>query len=157
MEIIFEEEHSALPFKNLYAKNVLSKIVIQMIRKKTNSITLNTPLPIQQAIAIIADNFLQKLTLEDVAKKISFAPSYLGKIFKAQTGYTFNDYLNSLRLKHACGLLNSSEIPVKDIAFQSGYSSVEYFLYIFKKRMQMTPSEYRELFSQTTTDGAISK
>ena len=107
----------------------------------------SSPLPIQQVIAYIADNYLQKITLDDIARKYAFSAAYLGQLFKKQTGYTFNEYLNLLRLKHACNLLQNSPLAVKEIAYQSGYSSVEYFLHIFKKQLQMTPSEYRQLFT----------
>ena len=149
---LFAEQDSSLPFRDLYIKSILSEIILRMIRKTALQKTLSTPLPIQQVIAYIADNYLQKITLEDIAHKFAFSSNYLGKLFKTQTGYTFNEYLNLSRLKHACNLLQQTALPVKEISYQSGYSSVECFLYIFKKNLQMTPSEYRQLFQATAND-----
>ena len=48
------------------------------------------------------------------------------------------------RLKYACGLLCTSSLSVKQIAFESGYNSAEYFVYVFKQKLGVTPSEYRK-------------
>ena len=130
-------------FSKRIIQNIISEIVIAMIRKSTLSEMHTAPLPIQQAIAYLNEHFLEKISLEELAGQLSFSPNYLGYLFKAQIGCTFNDYLNTLRLKYACSLLLSSNISVKEIAYAAGYSSVEYFMYVFKKRMHMTPGEYR--------------
>ena len=67
----------------------------------------------------------------------------MGHLFKTEIGYTFHEHLNILRLKYACRLLWTSDMTVKEIAFASGYSSVEYFQYAFKKTMRITPNQYR--------------
>ena len=56
---------------------------------------------------------------------------------------SFNRYLAQTRLRFACGLLSSSDKPVKEIAFESGFGSVEYFLSTFRKYIGTTPSEWR--------------
>ena len=101
------------------------------------------PLPVYQAIAYLNEHFLDKISLAKLASQLSFSPNFPGHLFKTQIGCSFNDYLNTLRLKYACSLLLSSNIPVKEIAYSAGYSSVEYSMYVFKKRMHMTPGEYR--------------
>jgi len=115
-----------------------------MIRKSARKETYIAPLAVQKAIAYLNEHFLEKPSLAQLAEKLAFSPNYLGHLFKTQIGCTYNDYLNTLRLKYACGLLLSSKMSVKEIALFSGYSSVEYFMHIFKKRMNMTPVEYRK-------------
>ena len=114
-----------------------------MIRKSSADKIHVAPLPIQQAIAYMNEHFLEKITLEELAEQLSFSTNYLGQLFKNQIGCTFNEYLNTLRLKYACSLLVASDMPVKEVAYISGYSSVEYFMYVFRKKMGMTPGEYR--------------
>lgn len=147
LDTMLEMQNTTFVFRHLYIKNILSELILLMIKNSVQQNRTSTPLPIQQIIAYIADNYLQKITLEDIAQKFSYYPNYLGKLLKKQTGYNFNAYLNLLRLKHACNLLQNSKLPVKEVAFQSGYNSVEHFLYSFKKNLQMTPSEYKKLFS----------
>ena len=114
-----------------------------MIRLVSPDEAQPTPLPVQQAVAYINANFRSSLTLDELAEKLSFSPNYLGQLFKSQTGSTFNEYINTLRLKYACQLLAATDLSVKEVAFQSGYGSTEYFLYIFKKKTMITPGEYR--------------
>ena len=138
-----EETKNRRLFSRQIIENIISEIVIAMIRKSTVTQISAAPLPVQQAIAYLNEHFLEKITLEELACRLSFSPNYLGHLFTTQIGCTFNDYLNTLRLKYACSLLLSSAISVKEIAYISGYSSVEYFMYAFKKKMHMTPGEYR--------------
>ncbi len=133
-----------LPFQNLIIKNTISEIIIFMIRKSTTNKIYTTPQPIQQAIAYTNEHFLEKITLEELAEHLSFSTNYLGQLFKTQIGCTFHEYLNTLRLKYACSLLRSSHMPVKEIASISGYNSVEYFMYVFRKKIGMTPNAYRK-------------
>lgn len=140
-----EEADRKLPFQTLITKNIITEIVIAMIRKSTSNEIPAASLPIQQAIDYLNAHFLEKVTLDELAKQLSFSTNYLGMLFKNQMGCSFNQYVNTLRLKYACSLLLSSDMTVKEVAFASGYSSVEYFMYVFKRKMQMTPGEYRTL------------
>lgn len=138
-----EETENSRPFRHLMIKYILSEIVILMIRKSTAAERQVTPLPIQQAITWVNDHFLEKITLEDLAKHLSLSVNYVGQLFKNQMNCSFHEYLNILRLKYACNLLATSDLPVKEVAYTAGYRSTEYFLYVFKKTMGMTPSQYR--------------
>lgn len=140
---IDREAASDQPFRNLRIKHLAEEVIISLIRKSTISKDHVTPPPIRQAVAFLRANFRRELTLEGLAKELGFSPNYLGQLFKAETGSTFNEYLNSLRLKYACSLLTFSDLAVKEIAFAAGYNSVEYFLYQFKKNLRTTPSRYR--------------
>lgn len=149
VEKIYEKQNSTFHFRDLYIKSVLSELILLILEKVAPKRTIATPLPIQQIIAYIADHYLEKIALEDIAKEFSYYPNYIGKLLKKQTGYNFNEYLNLLRLKHACNLLQNSSLPIKEIAFQSGYHSVEYFSYSFKKFLHTSPKEYKQLYIQS--------
>ena len=56
---------------------------------------------------------------------------------------SFNQYLSTIRLRYACGLLESTLLPVKDVAAASGFASTEYFLFVFKQKMGITPGQFR--------------
>ena len=143
MKELLKESEEKHPFYALNIKSKINEIVISMIRKATSNEVISTPLPIQQAVTYISEHFLEQITLKELSNQLSFSTNYLGMLFKKQMNCTFNEYLNTLRLKYACNLLSSSDISVKEISYASGYSSVEYFMYAFKKKMLMTPIEYR--------------
>lgn len=143
LELIAEKE-APDTLRNIMIKNLINELMITMIRKCSPSQLEPAPLPIQQAVSYVNDHFYEKITLEKMANELSFSANYIGKLFKNQMKCSFNEYVNTLRLKHACTLLNSSDMSVKEIADASGYSSIEYFMYAFKKKMMMTPGEYRK-------------
>ena len=98
---------------------------------------------------------MDKITIQSIANKLHVTPQYLGKLFKESMNISLTDYLTNLRLKHACHMLIYSNTPVKEIAFESGYSSAEYFLYVFKKNIKTTPTEYRRI--NKDRDGRVIK
>ena len=143
LELIAEKE-APDTLRNIMIKNLINELMITMIRKCSPSQLEPAPLPIQQAVSYINEHFYEKITLEKMASELSFSANYIGKLFKNQMKCSFNEYVNTLRLKHACTLLNSSDMSIKEIADASGYSSIEYFMYAFKKKMMITPGEYRK-------------
>lgn len=144
MEELVKECNTKIPLQTVVIKNIINELVVAMIRACPQKEIQPAPLPIQQAVAFLNDHFLEKITLDVLAKQLSFSTNYLGMMFKKQMGCTFNEYVNTLRLKYACSLLRSSDMSIKEVADASGYSSIEYFMYAFKKKMLMTPGEYRK-------------
>ncbi len=145
LEHLEEESTNSDPFCRIQQKNILSQLFVQIIRKvRPNA---STPLPILEAISYINNNFYAPLTLKKLASHYGFSPNYFGHLFKTQIGQSFNDYLISVRLQYACRLLSCTSLTTKEIAFSSGFQSVEYFFYVFKHKKSMTPSEYRSNMS----------
>ncbi len=139
------EQTGDMPFSSLSASALLNGIVIEMVRKCGSRETATGKTPVQKAIYYIYENFREPLTLEVLAKKLSVSQNHLGVLIKKETGMSFCEYLSSVRLKYACDLLKNTNMTVKEIAFSSGYSSVEYFLYTFKQKLKTTPTKYRSL------------
>ncbi len=140
-----EESVSDKPFAKLSRASLLSKIIIEMIRKCGSKETTSKKTPVQKAIYYIYENFREPLSLERVSKELSISQNHLGSLIKKEIGMSFSEYLSSVRLKYACDLLKNTNMSVKEIAFSSGYGSVEYFLYAFKQKLKTTPSKYRSL------------
>ena len=83
------------------------------------------------------------LMLQSVAKEVHLSQSHLSTIFAQETGMTFTQYLNSLRIGKARELLETTELRSFQIAEAVGYNDAHYFSYMFKKNTGMTPGEYR--------------
>jgi len=145
---LIEESNNNLPFSNIIVSNIMSELIISLMRK--SDITKNsTGIPlIQEALGYINSHFKKDLSLSLLSEKLSVSSNYLGTLFKKHLGMSFNDYLNAVRLKYACSVLSIENLPLKEIALASGYNSVEYFLYIFKKNLSITPTEYRKQFQK---------
>ena len=103
---------------------------------------MNVP-SIRSAVAYMLEHFREDLSLTQVATAQGLTPNYFGNLFCEKMGISFREYLNKLRLRHACDLLSLTALSVSEIAHAAGYSSVEYFFNVFKKQLSVTPSQYR--------------
>ena len=88
-----------------------------------------------------------ELTQEMMARKLHFSAGYFGNMFKQVTGESFVVYLNRLRIAQAQEMLKNSYLKVYEIAEQTGFASVNYFIRVFKQHTQMSPNRYRMLYS----------
>ena len=97
---------------------------------------------------ILAENYIQHsfhhdIHLEDICDLHGLNTRYLGKLFLEQTGKTFREYLNSVRIRHAKQLLSETNVQIIEIALECGFNNVTYFNRIFKNSQSMSPREYR--------------
>ena len=104
---------------------------------------------IEHSIRYIQDNLTADLSLDALAKKFSFSPTYFHKLFKASTGRTLREYVEHQRITSACNLLVSTNMTLTEIAYTCGFSSQAYFSFVFKRHMDKTPKEYaKEIFKR---------
>ena len=87
-----------------------------------------------------------QLKLSDVARQVGTNRTYLSRFFNQEKQMTFYDYVNNLRVDHAVGLLQKSNLRLNVIAEQSGFNSISTFRRVFAAKQQCTPSEYRKRF-----------
>ena len=82
-----------------------------------------------------------------VAEEIGISESYLGKLFRKETGYTFVDYLTLTRMKKAVLLLRKDPLKIYVLAYLVGYYDAHYFSNPFKKITGKSPSAYKRELS----------
>lgn len=92
----------------------------------------------------IRNNYRKDLTQDFIASLFYLNRSYLSTVFRKKTGVKFIDYLNDVRIEAAEALLEKSDQKMSYIASSVGYDNVKYFFRIFKKRVGLTPEEYRQ-------------
>jgi len=85
----------------------------------------------------------EALTVNDIAKGLSYTSAYICTIFKKSTGITLNNYINIYRINMSKQLLDDVSLRISDIAEMVGFNSENYFSKVFKKIEGITPSEYR--------------
>lgn len=91
----------------------------------------------------LIQNFKNDINVNDCARHIGITTTSLCRFIKKQTNVTFSVYLNYLRINFAQKLIRNTELPMKEIAFQCGYTSVVYFNQKFKKLTGVSPGKYR--------------
>ena len=83
------------------------------------------------------------VTLQELSELFHYHPTYIGKAIKEETGKTFNELRQDLRLSRAADLLRHTDTPLQQVAMDLGYSDVSHFYRNFKSRYGMTPNQYR--------------
>ena len=109
-----------------------------MSRKETRSTGV-----IDRAKEYIMANYKKDISLDDVSKEVDISPYYFSKIFKEATGENFIEYLTNIRIEKAKELLNDTDMSMKEICVEVGYSNPNYFSRIFKKNVGVSPTEYK--------------
>ncbi|TBL81199.1 response regulator [Paenibacillus thalictri] len=97
-----------------------------------------------EAKLFIEQYLLQNVSLAAVADHVGVSPNYFSSLFKRETGSTFVEYVTDCKLKQAKEWLDDVGLPIYEIAERLGYHDRKYFREIFKRRVGVTPSEYRE-------------
>lgn len=89
------------------------------------------------------ENFRAQITLKHMAKLYFMNEKYIGKLFCRQMGVSFHQYVTDLRLDTAARLLRSTELPILEVALESGFQTVSYFNRTFFAKFATPPSAYR--------------
>ncbi|MBE7012245.1 MAG: AraC family transcriptional regulator [Ruminococcaceae bacterium] len=97
---------------------------------------------IEKAIDYMKQNFSSSVTLPEIASICNISPEHFSRIFKNETGFTFSEYLNFLRLKKAHGLLlHSRRDSVAKISSMCGFNDSNYFSIKFKQMYGISPKK----------------
>lgn len=96
-----------------------------------------------QAIHYIKLNYHKEISIKDAADDLYISESYLSRLFKLHTNYTFVEYLTCYRLKIALALLKDYKIKVYEVSEKVGYKDSKYFSVIFKKYVGVSPMEFK--------------
>jgi AraC-like DNA-binding protein len=97
-------------------------------------------------IHFIEQNFHDPdLSLISASETLKMSESYLRQVLKAETGQTFSDYLSHHRIEQSKKLLKERpDLNITEISISCGFSSLEYFVQVFRKQNNQTPSLFRQ-------------
>lgn len=110
---------------------------------KNNSFSGNCE-PIQKVSYFLYQNMKYKISLNDVSSYVNLNPTALCRMFKNKTHMTIFEFLNKIRLEHVCRLLLYSELPINQVAYESGFNNIAHFNRQFKITLKISPSDYRK-------------
>ncbi len=104
---------------------------------------------IKGVLAYINKNYMQNMTLCELAQKVNISQGYLSSVFKKEMGTCFSDYLLRVRINKSKELLVSTYLRLYEISESVGFSDYSYFSRAFKKITGVRPQKYRELWGYT--------
>lgn len=111
---------------------------------------------IQIMLSFIQKNYEKKITLEMLAAEAAISPRECLRCFRECIHKTPMEYLLDYRMEKAKKLLEMGELPVTLIAANTGFSSPAYFTKVFRERMGLPPSVYRQKLTTLSLEPIMS-
>lgn len=94
-------------------------------------------------------NSYRQLTVPEIAQHFHLNADYLTRQFKQVTGMTLKAYMNVVRLDTAKYLLLTTDLPIFQVSQRAFFNDTKYFARLFKKKTQLTPTQYRQAYTHT--------
>jgi AraC-like DNA-binding protein len=98
---------------------------------------------ISKVFQYVQQSFHEEISLGKAAGLVHLSDSAFCKFFKRASGKTFSDYVNEIRIGHACQLLLETDRSVRNIAIASGFESMTYFNRVFLRKKKLRPVQFR--------------
>ncbi len=103
---------------------------------------------IERAKTYLLENFSNDISLQELAQHCFVSPFHFTRLFKQVCMYSPFYFLQQIRLKHAETMIRTTELPIADICFRSGFNRLDYFSTTFARKYTVPPSRYKNLLSQ---------
>ena len=103
---------------------------------------------VERAKEYLLENFSTDISLQELARHCYVSPFHFTRLFKQVCTYSPFYFLQQIRLKHAETMIRTTELPIADICFRSGFNRLDYFSTTFAKKYTVPPSKYKSLVNQ---------
>lgn len=136
--------------RSISVKNLLD-IIHQLIH---NSIHAGMNRKPSELLMLSAKDYIDKnlsadFGVDEISAYLGISGSYFSMLFKQHFGETFLEYLTRQRMELAKSLLVMSDKSIAQISKMTGYIERRYFTRVFYKYTNMTPTEYRDKYSES--------
>lgn len=103
---------------------------------------------VRRAIDYTSNNYNAPLDLSRISKYLGINKCYFCNLFKKETGKTYSQFLNEIRVEKSKGLLANTNLSILEISLSIGYNNQNYYNMSFKKITGITPLKYRNYLSE---------
>lgn len=132
---------------DMYFKSLVSSILIDCIRETKSNETIELfnkfSAPIGKALQIVHSRFNENISLDEVAEAVELSPNYFSTKFHNEVNQTYQQYLLDKRLDAARKYLVATNCTVTDLCLFTGFNNYVNFSKAFKKKYNMSPTQYR--------------
>lgn len=143
-EMVDEYENEQLGSREIFRCH-LKEILILTLRMLVQPAKVYSDSIINEVINFVNKHYREPLTLQTFCDQKHYNLSYISRRFKQETGMTFREYVQKIRIEKSCELLAGSDMTVSEIAGAVGYDDIQFFHSVFKRLLHMTPKEYKKL------------
>ncbi len=146
---MFEEMLSADVFTDRILTGMLITLLVKLSRHWQAAVESVPVKNVDHEILTFLQENYSTITLEELAAHLHYTVPYCSRYIKKLFGCTFSQLLNRIRFQNADLLLKNSGLTVNQISKMLGYENPENFMRAFKKKYQMTPSQYRDFYAES--------
>ena len=113
-------------------------------RERTKQETAPASAQTRRVLDYLNTHFMEHVTLKDAAQEAGISEGHLCRLLKNETGETFVNILNKIRIQNALQLLKSGSYKVYEVADRVGFNNYAYFYQVFKKITGTSPTDYHQ-------------
>ncbi|MFW5856374.1 MAG: helix-turn-helix domain-containing protein [Planctomycetota bacterium] len=127
-------------------EHALSQWLVRMLDRIMDAIRLHRhqpTAPVGLALRYMREHLDRDIGRDDAAAACSLSPAHFSRLFRAETGRTFTDVLNQLRVNRARELLAGSDLSLVEVALACGFEGQSYFTKVFRRYVGVPPGRYR--------------
>ncbi|SDZ59234.1 GlxA family transcriptional regulator [Pseudomonas sp. NFIX28] len=103
--------------------------------------------PVTRVQNYVLEHLDEAFGIERMASLANMSARHFARVFAREVKMTPMEFLQSARIDRARHLLETSDLPLKTVAYKSGFGSVRHMRFLFGEKLGLTPSQYREQFS----------
>ena len=145
---MFNTYYDRVSFFELKLKSLISSLFFLLLDDGYLEIKAETPEGndvriVRRVVDYIAENYRENITLADLAELVNMSETGLSRLFRNITGMSCIDYVIEYRLSQAMTLLRGTDMPIIEVAYDTGFNNISYFNRTFKRHFNQTPSECR--------------
>lgn len=127
-----------------YRTSLLELAFLRLEQRVTPEICIETGdhTPAQKMIRYMETHF-STVTKEELSLIFAYSERQISRLIRAETGFTFREYLTDIRIRYICDMLRHTSVPAGEIILSSGYQNNNVFYALFREKVGMTPGQYR--------------
>ncbi len=141
LKLIFTEERKRLIGWRMIANGLLTEILGKCLRAGTG---YSDTTRLKNVLDFLHASYNLKISNAEIAARFGYHPNYLSGLFFKITGKSLHQYLISVRLSRAAEFLESTSLPIAQVAAMCGFDNSAKFSAMFKKEFGTTPMQFRK-------------
>ena len=143
-------------FSDEVQKGYIAAIFGQLLPLMTlDEIKMGDSRAVREVVNYCSQNYTADLSLEMLERELHLNKYYISHLFSSKLGIRFNDYVNSLRVSHACRLLRDTALPVTEISDAVGFNTQRTFNRAFARHRGCSPGEYRRALPERVENASF--
>lgn len=124
-----------------YLSAVVGELLLSLSLIRLDNMDINVA---QQILSYCSSHYNEAISVKNVANALYLSESYVTKTFSGKLGYSFREYINTLRIAEAKNLLKNTNMKIIDVMYTCGFTNQSSFNRIFQEMTSVTPKVYRE-------------